>query len=326
MAMTIPVRHEYRVGKGDAGERLDKCLAAHTPALSRSRLKTLIQAGQAAVDGVPVTDPAYRVRAGALVHLQVPPAVEPRPRPQAIPLSVVYEDAEVIVIDKPAGLVVHPAAGNPDRTLVNALLAHCGASLSGVGGVRRPGIVHRLDKDTSGLIVVAKTDTAHHGLSTQFAARTVARAYWAVVWGLPSPIRGEIAGAIGRSPKNRKKMAVVTRGGKPAMTRYRVEESLAQGAAALVKCRLATGRTHQIRVHLAHIGHPVIGDALYGGRGRVPRRALSQISRAAVEAFPRQALHAYLLGFTHPSTGLKLRFESEFPSDIKSLLDSLWAS
>ncbi len=316
------VRYEIRPGAGEARERLDKCLAAHLPELSRSRLKALILDGRLTADGVALTDPAHRVRPGVLLTLEVPPAVAAEPRAQAIALDVVYEDADLIVIDKPVGLVVHPAAGNPDRTLVNALLAHCGGSLSGIGGVRRPGIVHRLDKDTSGLMVAAKTDAAHHALAEQFAARVIVRGYRAVVWGLPSPLRGEIAGAIGRNPRNRKKMAVVTKGGKPALTRYRVERALAQGAAALLRCRLGTGRTHQIRVHLAHIGHPLIGDSLYGsGRGRP--RALAEPAQAVIRSFGRQALHAWLLGFTHPSTGVKIQFESDLPHDIKMLVDSL---
>ena len=316
------VRHEIRPGAGEARERLDKCLAAHLPGLSRSRLKALILDGRLTAGGVPLTDPAHRVRPGVLLALEVPPAVAAEPRAQAIALDVVYEDADVIVIDKPVGLVVHPAPGNPDRTLVNALLAHCGETLSGIGGVRRPGIVHRLDKDTSGLMVAAKTDAAHHALAEQFAARSIARGYRAVVWGLPSPLRGEIEGAIGRNPRNRKKMAVVANGGKPALTRYRVERALAEGAAALIRCRLATGRTHQIRVHLAHIGYPLIGDALYGG-GKRRLGALPGPAQAAIRSFGRQALHAWLLGFTHPSTGVKVRFESNLPHDIKMLVDSL---
>ena len=316
------VRHEIRPGADEARQRLDKCLAAHLPDLSRSRLKALILDGRLSAGGVPLTDPAHRVRPGVLLTLEVPPAVAAEPRAQAIALDVVYEDADVIVIDKPVGLVVHPAPGNPDRTLVNALLAHCGETLSGIGGVRRPGIVHRLDKDTSGLMVAAKTDAAHHALAEQFAARTIARGYRAVVWGLPSPLRGEIEGAIGRNPRNRKKMAVVANGGKPALTRYRVERALAEGAAALIRCRLATGRTHQIRVHLAHIGYPLIGDALYGG-GKRRLGALPGPAQAAIRSFGRQALHAWLLGFTHPSTGVKVRFESNLPHDIKMLVDSL---
>ena len=301
--------------------RLDQFLAAQGLGLTRSRLHALIEEGQVRLNGS-WAKPAQRLRAGDRVSLTVPPARELDLIPQDIPISLVYQDDQLIVLDKPAGLSVHPGPGHPDGTLVNALLAHCGETLSGIGGVRRPGIVHRLDKDTSGLMVAAKTDAAHHALAEQFAARTITRGYRAVVWGLPSPLRGEIAGAIGRNPRNRKKMAVVDNGGKLALTRYRVERALAQGAAALIRCRLGTGRTHQIRVHLAHIGHPLIGDSLYGsGRGR--SRALPDPAQAAIRSFGRQALHAWLLGFTHPSTGLKIQFESNLPCDIKMLIDSL---
>ena len=238
-------------------------------------------------------------------------------------LDVVYEDADIIVIDKPAGMVVHPAPGNPDRTLVNALIAHCGASLTGVGGVRRPGIVHRLDKDTSGLMVAAKSDAAHRGLVEQFAARSVERVYTALVWGRPEPAQDEISGNIGRSPRNRKKMAVLHRGGRPAATRYRVRKSYAGGAASLVECRLLTGRTHQIRVHLTERGHPIIGDRTYGRPDGRRRTALPEAARHAALAMERQALHAETLGFQHPGTGEALRFESDLPPDIKSLKSSL---
>jgi 23S rRNA pseudouridine1911/1915/1917 synthase len=312
------VLRKVMVPPGARAERLDRFLAGALGELSRSRIKALILAGEASVDGAAARDPATRVRPGQTVRLRVPAAAEPAPRPQAIPLAVVYEDEHLIVVDKPAGLVVHPAPGNPDRTLVNALLAHCGESLSGIGGVRRPGIVHRLDKDTSGLIVAAKSDAAHHGLAAQFAARSVERAYRAVVWGVPVPSEGTVSGNIGRSPANRKKMAVLLRGGKPAHTRYRLEKVLGGGLASLLCCRLDTGRTHQIRVHLAHFGHPLVGDPAYG-------RAAARLRRAApacARTFPRQALHAYLLGFTHPLSSRTLRFESDLPNDIKELLDS----
>jgi 23S rRNA pseudouridine1911/1915/1917 synthase len=239
-----------------------------------------------------------------------------------MPLDVRFEDAHLIVIDKPAGMVVHPAPGNQSGTLVNALLAHCGDSLAGIGGVRRPGIVHRLDKDTSGLIVVAKTEATHRALSRDFAARDIERAYTALVWGVPLPPTGKISGNIGRSAANRKKMAVVSDGrGKPAVTRYRVERNFA-GAAALLECRLATGRTHQIRVHLAERGHPVIGDPVYGTRaGRTVAR--SGPLGARIAAFPRQALHARLLGFKHPETGEMRRFESALPADLSALIGDL---
>ena len=313
-----PVAHELAVPRQAAGERLDRFLAARIESLSRSRLKALIQAGAVAVDGAPEIDPARKLRPGQAVRVAVPAPADAAPRAQAIALDVVHEDAHLIVIDKPAGLVVHPAPGNPDRTLVNALLAHCGASLAGVGGVRRPGIVHRLDKGTSGLMVVAKSDAALAGLADQFARRTILRAYRAVVWGVPAPAAGVIEGAIGRNPRNRKKMAVVERGGKPARTRYRVERALGEALASVVVCRLETGRTHQIRVHLAHLGHGVVGDPVYGsGPARLKRAA-----PAAARSFPHQALHAFLLGFVHPLTRQQLRFEVGLPEDIEKLIDA----
>jgi 23S rRNA pseudouridine1911/1915/1917 synthase len=253
----------------------------------------------------------------------LPPPIADAPEPQAMDLAIRYEDAHLIVIDKPAGLVVHPAPGNPDRTLVNALLAHCGESLAGIGGVKRPGIVHRLDKDTSGLMVVAKTEAAQAALAADFAARRITRAYHALVWGLPSPRAGEISSNIGRSPKNRKKMAVLRRGGKTAVTRYRVLRTFKDWA-ALLECRLATGRTHQIRVHLAARGHPIVGDPTYGDRrsvGRLHRLPLS--ARTGLASFPRQALHATELGFRHPATGEPIAFRSPLPSDIGKLIGVL---
>jgi 23S rRNA pseudouridine1911/1915/1917 synthase len=306
----------------DGGERLDRLIARRVPALSRSRVKALIEAGHVCVSaGGTVTDPSRRVKPGQSFAIIVPDGEPAEPRAQALPLTVVYEDEDLIVIDKPAGMVVHPAPGNPDLTLVNALLAHCGDSLSGIGGVRRPGIVHRLDKDTSGLMVVAKNDQAHAGLSQQFAARTIERLYRAVVWGVPSPREGRIEGAIGRDPRNRKRMAVLKNGGKPAATQYRVVKVLARGAASLVECRLATGRTHQIRVHLAGQGHSVLGDPVYAGRRA--RRAAEDPVRAAAQALGRQALHAATLGFSHPRTGKMCRFESELPQDVKDLINYL---
>jgi 23S rRNA pseudouridine1911/1915/1917 synthase len=319
-------RIEIDSGDEDAGIRLDRALQRHLPELSRSRLKQLILSGGVTGDGAVRRDPAQRVRAGQHFTLVVPDPVDPTPAAQSMPLAVRFEDPHLIVIDKPAGMVVHPAPGNPEGTLVNALLAHCGPSLAGIGGVRRPGIVHRLDKDTSGLLVAAKTDPVHRALSRDFAARRIERAYSAFVWGMPVPASGEIAGNIGRSPTNRKKMAVVaeTRG-KPAVTRYRVERRFGAegvGLAALIECRLLTGRTHQIRVHLAHNGHPLIGDPVYGGR---TGRAAAQLgpAGAAAVAFPRQALHARLLGFHHPATGEWLTFESPLPADMAELESNL---
>ena len=316
-------RHDFVAEAAEAGERLDRMLAARLPRLSRSRLKGLIEGGFLTSDGRGLTAPSTKVKAGQRFRLIVPAAEEPEPEGQALPLDVVYEDAHLIVIDKAAGMVVHPAPGNPDRTLVNALIAHCGASLTGVGGVRRPGIVHRLDKDTSGLMVAAKTETVHHGLVEQFAARTIERAYDALVWGRPQPAEGEISGNIGRSPRNRKKMAVLKRGGKPAVTRYKVLRSFAAGAVSQVECRLLTGRTHQIRVHMTAEGFPLLGDPLYGGRGRQRAARLPEPAASAVGGFARQALHAKLIGFHHPETGNWLSFNSALPPDMKDLTKTL---
>ena len=311
------------VAPDEAGTRLDKWLSARLPELSRTRVKALIEDGRVAAAGATVADASARVKPGQAFTIAVPPSVSADPAPQAMDLVVVYEDAELVVVDKPAGLVVHPAPGSPDRTLVNALLAHCGDSLSGIGGVRRPGIVHRLDKDTSGLMVAAKTDRAHHALARQFEAHTIDRAYKAVVWGVPSPRSGEIAGNIGRSPVNRKKMAVVAGGGKPALTRYAVLHTYAGGAVALVECRLATGRTHQIRVHMTTLGHPLVGDRTYGRLRPGRLKGLDPAVGERLAAFPRQALHAYRLGFSHPISGQILTFQSDMPYDINMLLTYL---
>jgi len=309
------------VGPTEAGERIDRVLASRLQ-LSRSRLKGLIEAGSVAADGATIRDPSLKVKPGQTLVVDVPPPEPDRPEPQAMALDIRFEDEHLLVLDKPAGLVVHPAPGNPDQTLVNALLAHCGESLAGIGGVRRPGIVHRLDKDTSGLMVVAKTEAVQAALSAAFAARAVDRAYLAVVWGVPLPRQGEISGNIGRSRANRQKMAVLREGGKPAMTRYRVLKEF-KGLASLVECRLATGRTHQIRVHLTERGHPLVGDAVYGS-GRQARRATGPAA-VQLSGFPRQALHAYRLGFQHPATGEHLTFESALPPDMGGLLASLEA-
>jgi len=314
--------HVVAVDAATAGLRLDRVLAFALPDLSRMRIKALIQAGLVSRGEATISEPSYRVKPGESYTVSVPPASDPSPRGQRIPLRILHEDDELIVVDKPAGLVVHPAPGNPDRTLVNALVHHCGDSLSGIGGVRRPGIVHRLDKETSGLMVAAKSDRAHAALAKQFAERTVERAYLAVVWGVPRPLRGEIEAPIGRHPRNRRRMAVVERAGRQALTRYRVQRQLAAGAST-VHCRLATGRTHQIRVHLAHIGHPVVGDRLYGRTRHVAGAAAN--AQAIVRAFDRQALHAELLGFSHPRTGRLVRFESELPVEMKELIGVLEA-
>lgn len=305
-----------------AGARLDKALAGLVPSLSRERLKALIREGQVSSHrGDPICDPARKVEPGQSFTLHIPAAAPAEAQPQDIPLVIAYEDAALIVVDKPAGLVVHPAAGNLDGTLVNALLHHCTkggkGQLSGIGGVARPGIVHRIDKDTSGLLVVAKSDAAHEGLARQFKDHSISRRYLAIVGGVPRPASGTVDTWIGRSDRDRKKMAVSGEGrGKHAVTHYRTIEAF--GGAALVECRLETGRTHQVRVHMAHIGHPLLGDPAYGGRGKTKfSELLAKIS------FRRQALHAAALGFIHPITGERLDFESKMPADMQELLSQL---
>ncbi len=308
------------------GERLDRALVAVLteahPTLTRSRLKTLIEARHVLIEGATVSEPSRRVKPGQRYTLDLPMPRSGQIEAQPMDLVIVYEDEDLLVVDKPAGLVVHPAAGNPDHTLVNALLAHCGEALLRVGGTGRPGIVHRIDKDTSGLLVVAKTETALLHLSRQFAAHSVERVYQALVWGLPSPSTGEIAGAIGRSRTDRKKMTVVRVGGKAALTRYRVVQAIMQGRFATVECRLATGRTHQIRVHFASIGHPLVGDPVYG-RAAAQRRALPSGAQAVLAPFQRQALDAMVLGFEHPRSGERLRFARDLSSDLSGLILAL---
>ena len=324
---------ELRLTLGPAGgARLDKALAAVVPealALSRSRLQSLIAQGAvAAPDGTVLDDPRVRLAPGSEVVVNLPPPTPIGAAPEAIPLDIVYEDADLIVVDKPVGLVVHPAPGAPDGTLVNALLHHCGGSLSGIGGRLRPGIVHRIDRDTSGLLVVAKTDIAHRGLAKQFADHDLERRYLAVLHGIPDPSEPRLAhlegiswepggvlrieGRIGRHPGDRKRMAVLSATGKPAVTRARVLERFGT-AACLAECRLETGRTHQIRVHMSFAGHPLVGDRVYGRRR----------GDGVLCAFPRQALHAASLGFVHPATGAALRFESALPDDMTRLIETL---
>jgi len=308
-----------------AGQRLDRVLAVLLPDLSRSRLQDLIGQGAVTLDGATIKDPNHRVKGGQRYSVAIPAALPARPQGQDIPLSVVYEDKELIVIDKPAGLVVHPAAGNPDGTLVNALIAHCGEELIGIGGEARPGIVHRLDKDTSGLLVAAKTERAMGSLAKQFANHTIERAYHALVWGAPRIGQGVIEGQIGRSPFDRKRMAVLRGGGKSARTGYKMLETFGpkeRPIASLIECRLETGRTHQIRVHLTHLGHPLIGDPQYG-RARTAPRAKNPHEEAAfalATGFPRQALHAFILGFQHPSLHKSMHFESPWPADFEGLV------
>ena len=307
----------------DAGQRLDKVLAGKYEPLSRARLQALIAQGQLTLDGVVITDASQKARPGHY-QLQVPAPIAAEPAAEAIPLTVLFEDAHLIVIDKPAGMAAHPAPGNYTGTLVNALLHHCQGSLSGVGGVARPGIVHRLDKDTSGVMVAAKSDAAHQGLSALFAKHDIDRVYLALTRGAPSPRADTITTQLGRSPGDRKKMAVLKSGGREATTHYRVEATFGPAdkpLAALVSCRLETGRTHQIRVHMASKGAPCLGDPVYGAsQAAAPVRAL-----ITAQGFARQALHASVLGFVHPVTGETLRFETPLPPDMALLRAGLEA-
>ncbi len=315
-----------------AGERLDKTLAKLAPDLSRTRIQAIAEAGHVSVNGRPEMTMSRKLAAGDSIGLERPEAVDPVPKGEAIPLVVVHEDQDLIVIDKPAGLVVHPAGGHETGTLVNALIAHCGDSLSGIGGVRRPGIVHRLDKDTSGLLVVAKNDRTHQALSAQFAdhGRTgpLEREYIAFVWGRPARNGGTIRTFIDRSTANREKMAVAPEGkGREAITHYELVGDFAgtdgKPVCAQVLCRLETGRTHQIRVHMAHLGHPLMGDALYGSGFKTKAAHLAPPAQAALKALGRQALHAAVLGFEHPGTGEVLRFESALPTEMLALQKAL---
>ena len=310
--LTIHVRLE----PAHAGWRLDRALAAAVPTLSRERLKGLIRSGAVETQGTAIRDPAIKVRGDESLRVAVPEPQPPHNEPQDIPLDIVFEDEHLLVVDKPPGLVVHPAAGNFDGTLVNALLHHCGGSLSGIGGVARPGIVHRIDKDTSGLLVVAKTDVAHEGLAKQFAAHSADRRYLAVVAGVPNTNEGMIDAPLGRSATNRKKMAVVQGSrGKRAVTYWKRLKALK--GAALVECRLETGRTHQVRVHMASVGHPLVGDSVYGRSGKTHSKVLKELG------FHRQALHAAELGFMHPVARHRLSFSSPMPPDMKELIDAL---
>jgi 23S rRNA pseudouridine1911/1915/1917 synthase len=305
---------EARIGVEADGLRLDRALADAVPSLSRERVKTLIAGGAVSRAGEVVGDPARKAAAGELFAIAVPDVVPATAAPQDIPLVVVHEDEHLIVIDKPAGLVVHPAAGNLDGTLVNALLHHCAGKLSGIGGVARPGIVHRIDKDTSGLLVAAKTDRAHEALARQFAAHSIDRRYRAIVAGVPRPAEGSVDAPLGRSSADRKKMAVVARG-KRAVTHYRTVERLRE--TALVECRLETGRTHQVRVHMMSIGHALIGDPVYG-------RAKGNVATLCRQlGFQRQALHAAFLGFEHPVDSVAMAFESRWPGDMQELFSHL---
>jgi 23S rRNA pseudouridine1911/1915/1917 synthase len=344
--MTSP-RTSIRVAERETGERLDRLLAARVAELSRSRLKALIEAGAVAIDGRTIRDPSHRVNSGAAITVEIPPPEPAKPAAEPMPLNVVYEDDDMIVIDKPKNLVVHPAAGHRSGTLVNALIAHCGESLSGIGGERRPGIVHRLDKDTTGLMVVAKNDRAHRSLAAQFAGHgrsgePFERRYLALVWGAPERAEGTIDRPIDRHRQARDRMAV-REDGRAAVTHWQVLEryggergalrrkaaaprktgSKAEPVASLLACRLETGRTHQIRVHLASIGHPVLGDEVYGPGFRTKIALLPENAQAALGALGRQALHAHILTLKHPSSGKILTFRSELPPDLSRLHDTL---
>ena len=321
------------IATAEKGERLDRVLAQRMDGLSRSRLKALILAGAVAIDGGTIRDPGHRVNVGDRIAVAIPPDEPAEPAPEDIPLNIVHEDDALIVIDKPKGLVVHPAAGNRSGTLVNALIAHCGTSLSGIGGVKRPGIVHRLDKDTTGLMVVAKTDRAHRALSAQFAdhgrSGPLERAYLAFVWGVPERPKGTIDAPLDRHPKARDKQAVRA-GGRQAITHWERLETYPgtddKPVARLLSCRLETGRTHQIRVHLAHVGHPLLGDDVYGPGFKTKVALLPPPARVALAALGRQALHAYLLGFEHPVSGQTRIFRSPLPADLADLRRSLGAA
>jgi len=327
--MTDSAIETVTIAEGEPGGRLDRVLAARIPSLSRSRLKALILAGQVAIAARTVRDPAAQVNSGDTVTVTLPEAEPAKPAAEDIPLNVVYEDSALIVIDKPKDLVVHPAAGHATGTLVNALIAHCGDSLSGIGGVKRPGIVHRLDKDTTGLMVVAKTDRAHRALSKQFENKLegpLKRGYLAFVWGTPERPRGTIDAPLDRHPHAREKRAV-REGGRAAVTHWELIERYAgadgKPVAALLACTLETGRTHQIRVHLAHIGHPILGDETYATGFKTKASRLPTPARDALEALGRQALHAARLAFEHPDTGELLEFESELPADLAALQAAL---
>lgn len=324
---------------GDEGStRLDRVLALRSPELSRSRLKALILAGKVSLDratigATPICDPAYHVAAGDTITIDVPAAVAAEPEGENIALDIVYEDDDIVVINKPRGLVVHPAAGHETGTLVNALIAHCGTSLSGIGGVRRPGIVHRLDKDTTGLMVVAKNDRAHKSLTEQFAdhGRTneMRRGYMAFAWGALNRPHGTIDAPIDRHPHAREKMAV-RESGRQAVTHWEARETFndrhGKPLASLLACQLETGRTHQIRVHLAHIGHPLMGDSVYGPHFKTKASALTPAAKSALLSLDRQALHAYLLQLEHPQSGEVMHWEAALPEDLLLLQTTLRAA
>ncbi len=310
------------VNKSYNGWRIDKFLAISFPDISRSQIQRLLKEKNVFCDGTPVMDSSAKVRENEVYLLNIPEPVDAIPVPQDIPLSVIYEDNDLIVVNKPAGMTVHPAPGAPDQTLVNALLFHCRGNLSGIGGVKRPGIVHRIDKDTSGLLVAAKNDATHKHLCAQFAEHSIERTYVAAVFGAMSPVSGRIETLIGRSPYDRKKMAIVHKNGKNAVTNYKTLK-IYKNLASLVQCNLETGRTHQIRVHLSSCGCHLIGDQLYVKAKKITEKSVRDEIRDYINHFPRQALHAKSLGFVHPSTGRQMNFDSDFPDDFRQLVQKL---
>lgn len=316
------MKYDIIVEVESAGVRLDKFLAEKLPDVSRSRVQALIEQGHIRISGISSADASTKTKAGMEIAVEIPEPEAVTVKPLDLPLNVAFEDEHMLVINKPAGLTVHPGAGHADDTLVNALLAHCGNTLSGIGGELRPGIVHRLDKDTSGLMVVAKHDVAHNKLSLQLSKRTLKRVYLALCWGTPRQREGTIDAPISRSPHNRKKMAV-TNNGKSAVTHYRVLQSFQQGRVSLVECRLETGRTHQIRVHMTHIGHAMVGDTTYGSDGRGLKKQLPENIAEVLANFPRQALHATEISFVHPASGETMSFAAPMPDDMQSLISVL---
>ena len=311
------------VKKNQEGQRLDKWLADSFPQLSRTRIANLLDMGLLKKNNEICKQASLKIKLGEVYSIQIPDPSDPLPLPENIKLDILFEDEDIIVVNKPAGMVVHPGAGNYEGTLVNALLFHCKDSLSGIGGVKRPGIVHRIDKETSGILVVAKNDAAHHALAEQFETHSIERMYIALVWGQLNPITGTITGNIARSKLNRQKMTLVKNGGKNAVTHYNVIESLQNNSLSLLECRLETGRTHQIRVHLSAKGHPLVGDKVYGGKQKYLKKLIEPNILQILENFPRQALHAALLGFYHPKNGKHLLFKVNLPDDMAMLLKKL---
>lgn len=309
------------VNKDFRGLRIDKFLAKCFPEISRSQIQKNIEEGNVTCDEITIGDNSYKIKEGESFVLTIPEAVDADPVPQNIDLPILYQDDDIVVVNKPAGMVVHPAPGAWDNTMVNALLFHCD-NLSGIGGVKRPGIVHRIDKETSGILVVAKNDNAHKFLSEQFAEHSIERTYYAICFGVPKSMKGFIEGDIGRSPHDRKKMAIVTKGGKRAVTHYQVMENFANEA-SLIKCNLETGRTHQIRVHLSSLGHNLLGDKLYVKSKKISNKNISAEIKDFANNFSRQALHAKSLGFIHPKTKEKMFFETDIPEDMQNLIDVL---